>query len=168
MSRTVLVSLIVFVASLAATGCGTSVSAPAKQHAADPRFLLTAEPSSALSVLSFKDQAKSGETVAVIGRIGGGIDPWIERRSAFLLVDSDAPLPCADDQCGPDCPHCAQEIKDSATMVKFVDAEGKTLAIDTRELLGVKEEETVVVQGVARRDAAGNVALMATGVYIKR
>ena len=36
------------------------------------------------------------------------------------------------------------------------------------EQLGVKEEETVVVQGIAKRDEAGNVALMASGIYIKR
>jgi hypothetical protein len=154
---------------LMSLGCGQqAATAPPTTSAVDARFILAAEPAQAIGVVDFKEQASSGETFSVVGRIGGGVEPWIEGRSAFLLVDTGAPLPCADDECGPECQHCAQEIAESTTVVKFVDAHGKTLPVDARELLGVKEEETVVVQGIAKRDEAGNVALMASGIYIKR
>jgi hypothetical protein len=118
--------------------------------------------------VDFKEQAKAGETVSVIGRVGGGVKPWIEGRAAFLLVDTGAPIPNHGSTCGPECQHCAQELAFATMVVKFVDENGKTLPVDSRQLLGVKEEETVVVQGVASRDDQGNVALMASGIFIKR
>ena len=38
---------------------------------------------------------------------------------------------------------------------------------DARELLNVKELTTVVVTGKAQRDDAGNLTILATGVYVK-
>lgn len=40
-------------------------------------------------------------------------------------------------------------------MVKVVDSSGKPLATDARKLLGLKELQTVVVHGVAKRDDTG-------------
>ena len=169
MSRSLLLAFAALIGSLASLGCGQrGANTHAGVSSGDARYLLSAEPAQAIGVVDFKEQAKSGDTVTVVGRIGGGVKPWIEGRSAFLLVDSGAPLPCADDQCGPDCQHCAQEIAECTTVVKFVDDQGKTLAVDSRELLGIKEEDDVVVQGIAKRDEAGNVALVASGIYIKR
>ena len=39
---------------------------------------------------------------------------------------------------------------------------------DARKLLDVKELSTVVVQGKAQRDDAGNLTVLATGVYVKK
>jgi hypothetical protein len=37
--------------------------------------------------------------------------------------------------------------------------------VDARELLGVKELQTVVVKGKAKRDEQGNLTVLASGVY---
>ena len=39
---------------------------------------------------------------------------------------------------------------------------------DARELLNVKEMSTVVVKGKAQRDEAGNLTILASGVYVKK
>ncbi len=39
---------------------------------------------------------------------------------------------------------------------------------DARELLKVKELSTVVVKGKAKRDDAGNLTILASGVYVKK
>jgi hypothetical protein len=51
-------------------------------------------------------------------------------------------------------------------MIKVVDAAGGTVEQDARKLLGVKELQTVVVKGKAKRDEAGNLTVLATGVFI--
>lgn len=163
MLRHIGVSVVLFVSAIAISGCARS-DAPAV--AVDPRYLLPAAPADSIEVVDLKEKAKSGEKVSVSGRVGGGIKPWIEGRAAFILVDSRAPLPSA--ECGPDCPHCAQEIAASSMVVKFVDESGKTIATDSRQLLGLKEEVEVVVSGVASRDQQGNVGLTASGIFIKR
>ena len=38
---------------------------------------------------------------------------------------------------------------------------------DAKQLLGVKELSTVVVQGKAARDEAGNLTVLASGVFVK-
>lgn len=38
---------------------------------------------------------------------------------------------------------------------------------DARELLKIKELSTVVVKGKARRDDAGNLTVLATGIHVK-
>lgn len=155
--------VVLFVSAIAIAGCAKTDSPPV---AADPRYLLPAAPADSVEVVDLKEKVKSGDKVSVSGRVGGGIKPWIEGRAAFILVDNRAPLPSA--ECGPDCPHCAKEIADSSMVVKFVDESGKTIAKDSRQLLGLKEEAEVAVSGVASRDEQGNVVLVASGIFIKR
>lgn len=161
MARSILAMLVLLVSAI---GCARSDPSPSAS--VDPRYLMSSAPASSIGVLDLKEKGKSGEQVAVTGRIGGGVKPWIEGRAAFLLVDHTAPWPSA--ECGPDCPHCAQELAAASMVVKFVDDQGKTIAIDSRQLLGVKDEDEVVVNGVASRDEKGNVALMASSIFIKR
>ena len=52
-------------------------------------------------------------------------------------------------------------------MVKFVDENGKSVETDARELLGVKELQTVVVTGKAQRDDAGNLTVLASGLFVR-
>lgn len=161
-------SVFILFAALHIAGCSQSPATNVAKREVDSRYILSDEPKLTLSVVEFKEHTQDGEAISVVGRVGGGVKPWIEGRSAFLLVDEGAPLPCEGDSCGPECQHCAREIAQCTTVVKIVDAQGKTLPIDSRDLLGLKEEETVIVRGSAKRDEAGNVALMATGVFIKR
>jgi hypothetical protein len=51
-------------------------------------------------------------------------------------------------------------------LVMFVDEDGKVVKQDARELLGVKELETVTIVGKAKRDKAGNVTVMASKVFV--
>jgi hypothetical protein len=52
-------------------------------------------------------------------------------------------------------------------LVKVVDENGSLVKADARELLHVKELSTVVVKGKALRDDAGNLTILASGVYVK-
>ena len=95
--------------------------------------------------------------------------PWVEGRAAFQLVDLSI-KPCPDDEgCPTPWDYCCQTDKlpaNSAT-VKLVDAGGKPVAKGARELLGVKELNTVVVRGKAKRDDAGNLTVLADQIYVK-
>lgn len=52
--------------------------------------------------------------------------------------------------------------------MKIVDDNGMLVRADAKQLLGVKELATVVVSGQAQRDEAGNLTVLAKGVYIKK
>jgi hypothetical protein len=109
--------------------------------------------------------------VLVVGRIGGSKNPWIEGRAAFSIVDRSLRA-CSDIE-GDNCPfpwdYCCETSKlpTSTALVKIVDDGGQVVAADARELLKVKELQTVVVRGKAQRDEAGNLTVLASGLYIK-
>jgi hypothetical protein len=44
---------------------------------------------------------------------------------------------------------------------------GRPVAADAKQLLGIKELSEVVVRGKAKRDGAGNLTVLADGVYVR-
>lgn len=151
-----------------ATGCGKS-STDATAAGVKRNIHLSQEPAGAVEVLDARDEAKDGEPIVLVGRLGGGLKPWIDGRAAFLLVDTRILPSCADgDHCEAGCPDCSKEMLAASTMVKFLGDDGKVLAVDARELLGVKDESTVVVRGIASRDATGSLSIAAEGVFVRR
>lgn len=161
-----------FVACLA-SGCGTSSMASndssknVKTSSVSPdskRYVMSEEPSEATGVIQFRDESKDGQIVYVRGLIGGGLKPWVDGRAAFVIVDEGLDIACAE----PDCPSCRAELTAASTMVKFLDDQGQPLKIDARNLLGVKEMQSVVVRGLAKRDEAGNASIVADGIFLRR
>ena len=151
-----------------ATGCA---KAPAESGGTVtvPNVHLSQEPVGALEVLDAKDKAEDGEPIVLVGRLGGGLKPWIDGRAAFLLVDTRILPSCAEgEQCEADCPDCSKEMLAASAMVKFLGDDGKVLPVDARELLKTEEENTVVVRGIASRDASGNLSIEAEGVFVRR
>jgi hypothetical protein len=122
-------------------------------------------------VKAAKEAAKDQDEIVMVGRIGGDVNPWIEGQAAFLIVDS-ALKPCNekdDDACPTPWDYCCDvdDLPANKAMVKVVDAGGKTVATDARTLLGLKELQTVVVRGRAQRDEAGNLTVLADGVFVR-
>lgn len=155
--------------AVVSTGCGRSSSAaPTASIPQGQQYLLTAEPTGAVGVLQAKENATDGEQLLLVGRIGGGQKPWIDGRAAFLLVDDGVAPTAAEAHCEDGCAECALALAEATTLVKFVDDKGKVKPTDARELLGVENFQTVVVRGVAARDKAGNLSVVADGIYIRR
>lgn len=152
---------------LAVMGCSQSNTAVTVTPK-NPELLLATEPVGAKDVMDIREDAQDGQAVVMLGRVGGGIKPWIEGRAAFLVVDERVLPSCNDEKCDEDCAACAKELASATAMVKFLDAQGKVLLVDARELLGLKEQQTVVIRGVAKREASGSVSIAADGVFIRR
>lgn len=136
------------------------------------QYVLAQEPGGAKPVLQVREEAKDGDAVVLVGRIGGTAEPWMKDRAGFFVIDPSL-KPCnerEDDDCPTPWDYCCdapdEKAKAMAT-VKVVDAVGKTVPTHARELLKVKELDTVVVQGKAKRDAEGNLTILASGVYRK-
>jgi len=169
-----LAGILLFVAPLAvAAGCGGSSPTPAAAgaSAAGAAYLLSSEPAGAKSVLDARADAKDADDVVLVGRIGGDTNPWINGQAAFLVVDGSL-KPCNekdDDGCPTPWDYCCDgdTLPSSKAMVKVVDRSGKTVATDARELLGLQESQTVVVRGRATRDGAGNLTVLADGIFVR-
>lgn len=134
-------------------------------------FLLEGEPEEQKSVLDARKSVKDGDDVVLIGRVGGSTAPIVKGRATFTIADTSF-KPCnetGDDGCPTPWDYCCEAgINKGLATVKIVGEDGKTLPVDVRDGLGLKELQTVVVKGKAKRDEAGNLTVQATGVYVHR
>jgi hypothetical protein len=154
-------------------GCGTSnTSEPAvssRPSAEGAQFVATTEPANAVPVGTARKSAEDEQDVTLVGRIGGSSEPFVDGLAAFTIVDPKVPY-CSDDEgCPTPWDYCCtqNQVKDNIATVKVVDGAGKPVTGDARQLLGVKELSTVVVQGKATRDDQGNLTVAATRVFIR-
>lgn len=157
---------------VAVLGCGkTNPPTAATQDVAGKTYQLAAAPTGAMGVKAAKEESKDGDEIIIQGRVGGDVSPWIEGQSAFLVVDETL-KPCnekGDDACETPWDYCCDSdvLPQNKLLVKLVDANGKTLPTDARKLLNIKELQTVVVRGKAKRDDAGNLTVLADGVHVR-
>ncbi len=136
---------------------------------ADKKYLLKDEPKDAVDVIAVRKSAKDQENVVVVGRIGGRTNPWIKDTAAFSIVDRSL-KPCNEipgDTCKTPWDYCcATNVPKASLLVMVHDEEGKLVKKDARQLLGVKELDTVVIQGKAKRDKADNISIIASKVFV--
>ena len=163
----------IYVSALAAiAGCGRS---PVAQSDAQPvseanrQVVAASEPSDAIGVGLARQEVESGEQVTLVGKIGGSSEPFVEGMAAFTIVDASVPHCSADEGCPRPWDYCCtqDQVKENIATVKVVDDQGSPLASDARELLGVKELSTVVVEGEAIRDEQGNLTVATKQVFVR-
>jgi hypothetical protein len=159
--------------ALLTAGCASSnTSAPVSPSPEAAKYLLSAEPAAAQPVAAAKKEAKDGDDVTLIGRIGGSDSPFVAGRASFTIVDTKL-VPCSErpgDSCPTPWDYCCDtdQLPASTASIKVVDETGKTLAIDAKTGLGLKELQTIVVTGKAKRDEAGNLSVLASGIFVKK
>lgn len=153
-------------------GEGGHIEAPVAPSADGEKYILSAAPSDFQNVIAARESVKNDDEVVLFGQIGGSHDPWVEDRAMFTIVDDS--LKSCDEIPGDTCPkpwdYCCEtpKLKNATALVKVVDEQGEPVKTDARELLGVRELTSVIVKGKALRDDAGNLTVLATGVFVKK
>ena len=177
MKKVIYLILVSFSAVLALGCSDSSVTTPPVSHSnvdATP-YLLASEPDGGLDVIAARESAKDEESIVIVGRIGGGLNPWVESRAAFQIVDPSL-IACSDETPdGEDCScktpwdYCCESDKlpNAMALVRFEDKQGKVVMADARSLFGLKELQTVVVKGIAKRDDVGNLTIIADGIFLR-
>ncbi len=153
---------------------GFAISARAAESSAstiDKSYLLEKAPQHATDVAAIRKDAKDQQEVVVVGRVGGRKSPWVKGTAAFSIVDRS--LKACSERPGDTCPTpwdfcCESDLPKSTLLVLVQDADGKLIKKDARELLGLKELDTVFIQGKAKRDKTGNVSIVASKFYVVR
>ena len=170
-------TFVVFASLIAlASGCAQKDD-PADSADSNPaaidgsQFLLSAEPKGAQDVIQVRESAKDKDEIVIVGRIGGKKIPWVKGRAAFYIVDSS--LKACSDIPGDKCPfpwdYCCEtdKLPKATALVKIVDKNGNLVKAGAKELLKLKELQTVVVRGKAVR-IDGNLTVLANALYVKK
>ena len=164
--------------SLLSIGCSSSHdTSKTARHDGPPspemaKYLLATEPEGAQQVIAVRESAKDDQEVTIVGRIGGSANPWVDGRVAFSIVDPSLKA-CSDipgDACEKPWDYCCEtdKLPGATALVKVVDENGDVLKADARESLKLDELQTVVVHGKAKRDAEGNLTVLADSLYVRK
>jgi hypothetical protein len=159
------------------TGCDRPTSNnPAAGHAAalPADLFVKSEPADAKSVVDAKRDGKPGEIIAIRGRIGGSVEPFVADRAVFTIVDKSLPN-CGEmsmeDSCKTPWDYCCEPkdklIEQSAT-IQIAGADGRPLRLDLRNIAALKPTSEIVVKGkVSQKDGSKVLVIDAQSIYVK-
>ena len=133
--------------------------------------MLATEPAGAKDVIAVRESAANDDDVVIAGRIGGSANPWVDGLAAFSIVDFSLKA-CSDipgDECEKPWDYCCEtdKLPTATALVKFLDDDASLIQIDARQLLNVKELQSVVIRGQAQRDESGNLTVLANGIFLR-
>ncbi len=169
------------IALLVVSGCASDKAADSKdadtttvaEKVDASEFLLSSEPATPKAVAALRESAVDDDTVVVVGRIGGSSHPWVEGAAAFTIVDESLPACGDEEECG--CPtpwdYCCESAEDivaNSVIVKFVDENQRTRRFNPKEVFGVSELQTVVVEGTIDRDDSGKFTILAKKLFVRK
>ncbi|MBM98053.1 MAG: hypothetical protein CMJ77_02925 [Planctomycetaceae bacterium] len=160
--------------SLIFTGCQEPVDP--QILAEREKYLLQEEPDGAVGVLEVREKlAETDQPIVLMGLVGAGSDStWEPGKAKFVIRDRSAPVEKHADTPGHDpstCPFCKakkEKMPDMTALIQVVDPDGKVVDVDARKLLALKEEQFVVIRGVAEVNTLGHLVVSADGVYVRQ
>jgi len=165
MQRTLSLALLLALAA----GCGEAKVSKFEHSTLPEHFYLAQAPAGAIDVTAAHASIKDGDPIVLRGAVGGSKEPFVEGLSAFTIVDLTIENTCVTntkDHCETPWDYCCADpaslTKGSAT-IELVE-NGELLKSTARQFHGLDHLKTVVVQGTAKRDAQGNLTVLATGV----
>jgi len=136
------------------------------------RLVLTEEPAGAMSIAESREKLAANPEVVVVGRIQSGeVDPWAKGQAAFMLSEDLGDAHAKTSGHDPaNCPFCRRRAEKGNTtaLVQFRDETGKPLAIDARELLGVGDNQVVVVRGKGEVNDLGLLVIAADSIHLRK
>lgn len=130
------------------TGCGAPEVDTAKLG---QDYLTDSLPTDVRSLAEAHSGFEDGMEVCVAGRIFANLmSPFDPESAAFNLIE--LPKPGHDHENPGDCPFCKREMENAATaIVQLEDENGEVLKYSADQLLGLSENQDVVVQGLASK-----------------
>ena len=162
----------VVASGLLVAGCGEAESpttTTTTETTTPTVWKLDAMPRGAVDVVQAKADAKEGDQIAVVGRIGGRSEPITAESGLFVIMDPAIPS-CADnpdDKCAKPWDYCCETpetIAKNGATIQLRDAEGNAIALAEGELEPLSR--VAVVGTVAPRPNSDTLIVYASGVHV--
>ena len=170
-----IVAIIVFSFTVACDKPAPTAANPVAQSAGSTalpaNLLVTEQPTGAIGVIEARTTAKTGDRVAVIGRIGGSRAPFVSSRAIFTIVDQSMKS-CLETDEEEHCPrpwdYCCEDKKElakSMASIEISDANGKPLALALESEGTFKPLMLIAVEGTLQSTEGGSFVVRAEHVY---
>ncbi len=157
-----------------ASGAPGDGGAHSISHVKLPEGLVVRGEPAGTRVAECKASAKQGDSVTIVGRIGGSRMPFTHDVAMFTIVDP-ALKSCSDgaepDHCKTPWDYCCEDreaMKRSMATIEFVDAGGQPFPFPVRGASGLEPMALVAVTGtVVEKNDAGLMVVRASKVVVK-
>lgn len=166
MKHLLLVLTLIPLLPLAACGEGDETPSSSDPAALLGSFWLETAPEDASEVLTVRQEARSGDEVALVGRIRD----YNPAQALFTLADRSL-VPCNErrgNSCQTPWDYCSEEAAALATGTVVVELrkDGSPLPVGLAGFHGFDHLATLFVSGKVLRDASGNVIIVASGIHV--
>ncbi|MGI8906474.1 MAG: hypothetical protein ACR2IE_08295 [Candidatus Sumerlaeaceae bacterium] len=133
------------------------------------KIVVSGQPTAkAVGVVEAKAQSKDAEKVVVQGRI----KDFVDGQAVFTIADLSMKS-CKDN--GENCPtpwdfccETRESITKNTATIKINGADKKTIKENVKGVQGLTNLSPVIVEGVAKKDKAGNLVVLADKIYLKK
>ena len=170
-----IVAITIFSFTVACDKAAPNAANPVAQNAGSTalpaNLLVTEQPTGAMGVIEARTAAKTGDRVAVIGRIGGSRAPFVSSRAIFTIVDQSMKS-CLETDEEEHCPrpwdYCCEDKKElakSIASIEISDANGKPLALALESEGTFKPLMLIAVEGTLQSTEGGSFVVRAEHVY---
>jgi hypothetical protein len=157
----------------AAKSTGTGAAATPAAALPSGLFLVSA-PGDAVAVKDVKAGLKPGDKVALVGRIGGSKEPFVDGRAMFTLVDGRVKA-CGEDDPDDQCPapwdFCCEDKKDlrlNSATIRVLGPDGQPIKTGLKDVQGLKPLAKVTVVGTVAQAEAESFVVNATGMFVAK
>ncbi len=134
------------------------------------RFWSATEPAGAQPVAQVHAAAQDGQRVVLLGAVGGARKVFVDGAAVFTLVDP-ALVSCVGDGMGCKTPwdYCCEDpdaLRRGTATIELREGD-RPLPVSPRGFHGLDHLSMVVVEGLAERDAAGNLVVAADRLHVR-
>lgn len=120
-----------------------------------------------------KENAKVGDTVVFLARVGGRVKPFVDKQAVFVVSDPSL-LSCElmgeDDHCSMPWDYCCEDgdnLRSGLATVRITGDDGRPIRTDAKGAGGLEESKFVVIEGVVNdRNDEGLFIVDASSIWV--
>ena len=134
---------------------------------------LTERPADVLDLVEIKKNAKAGDAVVFLARVGGRVKPFAEKQAIFVAADpslKSCELMSTEDYCTMPWDYCCtsrEDLRMGTATIRILGADGRPLATSAQGAGGLEPLKFIVVEGtVSDRNDEGLFVVDADRIWV--
>ena len=134
---------------------------------------LTERPADVLDLVEIKKNAKAGDAVVFLARVGGRVKPFAEKQAIFVAADpslKSCKLMSTEDYCTMPWDYCCtsrEDLRMGTATIRILGADGRPLATSAQGAGGLEPLKFIVVEGtVSDRNDEGLFVVDADRIWV--
>ena len=148
-------------------------AAPAAATTIPSSTFVAERPAEASTLLDVKKNAKIGDTVVFLARIGGRVKPFLQNQAIFLVADpslKSCELMTEEEHCSIPWDYCCEDstmLRNGMATIRISGADGRPVPINAQGAGGLEPAKFVIIEGIVNdRNDEGVFTVDASSIWV--